>query len=70
MPEYIVRDSPRYTVSVLLAALKRGDPEGLRDTSHAVLLSTVNHLFLSDPSLGADLAMSRLLLILRENYHD
>jgi len=73
MADYIVRDFPHFTVSVLLSTLRRRDRANARECAHAVVLSTFNHLFIHDykhPDVGSGLAMSRLLLILRETRHD
>ncbi len=69
MPEYIVRDFPHYTVSVLLATIKqKADRENLRECSHAVLRSAFNHLFISayndDAYAGAGQGMSHLVLLM------
>jgi hypothetical protein len=70
MAEYIVRDFPHYTVSVLLSTLRRRDRENLREVSGAVLRSSFNHLFISnytEPDAATGQAMSQLLVLLGDN---
>jgi|HubBroStandDraft_1064217.scaffolds.fasta_scaffold155009_3 hypothetical protein len=70
MPEYIVRDFPHYTVSVLLASIRQRDRENLVECSHAVLRSAYNHLFIADytdPDEATGLAMSQLILVMGDH---
>jgi hypothetical protein len=70
MAEYIVRDFPHFTVSVLLSTLRRRDREDLREVSGAVLRSSFNHLFISnytEPDAATGQAMSQLLVLLGDN---
>lgn len=71
MPEYIVRDFPHYTVSVLLSAIRqKADPATVRDSAFAALRSSYNHLFISDyadPDEATGLAMSQLILVMGDH---
>jgi hypothetical protein len=71
MPEYIVRDFPHYTVSVLLSTIRQKSAHAyLGEVSGAVLRSSFNHLFISnytEPDAATGQAMSQLLMLMEDH---